>query len=989
MKQLTLFLLLISLKMYGQLPVFHTLSMKDGLPHNTINQFCQDDFGFIWVATDNGLSRYDAHSFKNYTKSTSKGLSNNQVLSLLYINEKEFWVGTASSLDLFNIEDDTFKQYPSKSPYSNYDVPIMRILTLSDSILIIGTNGGGVRGFNRHTKTFFSIVNQEIVKDVGIRIENLFLDKRGQLWIFSHEKGIVVLNPKMDKIVYEFSGYDKYEPFFAFSDAEDIGNNTLLISSYGDGLYKYDITTFQFSKVNYSATSKSTSSLIFDLEQSNGKVYIATDGQGIYTYDIATEKSTHWNKKVNQANVLANNVVRSLFIDKRQNLWAGHYQGGISSKKHTKGLESIPYNPTEKYSLSHSQVSALLNNNDELWIGTDGGKLNILSEGTIKVVDQLCNRDVPEKILSLYKDSRGWIWMGTYLEGVYVYQPKENKFINIEKDWGIELPDRDVRCFYEDIHQEMWIGTHGGGVLILDLKDKSIELLQSHDPNSNLSINFIRAITRDSYGLIWMGTSYGLNCYDPVQKRWRVYLPEDENSTLKNGYINAIHEDTKGRLWIGTGEGLYQYNRNKDSFSVLKKKEGLSSDIIVGVIEDNNQNLWITTDNGLSKVKKDGTIIRFDESDGLIENTFFHGAVAKSPTGEIYLGTVNGLVFFTPENINEQHEKIDVIFTGLKIFNEDISVGKLINDRVVLDKPLLMKEELKFFKKENVLTFSFSAVTYAYSEKVTFEYYLEGFNKYWITLPKGRSITFTNLDQGDYTLRVRVNNMGPSQPSKAIKFKILPPFYETTSFKIIIGVIVLFLFWLFWRLRYIKIKRENEFLEREVELERVKSEQDQIKLEKLQLESEVKEKKAELDLHNTKLMSNTLLMVNKNEMMNQVKSNINNFSDNIENAEVKKEVGGLLKIIDTGFKIEDDWEYFEQHFDQIHKDFFKRAKEKYPDLTLTYLKLMAYLKLELTTKEIATLLNISTRGVEKSRYRLRKKIGLNAGENFKDVLDDI
>lgn len=989
MKQLTLLLLsIMSLTVYGQSPLFQTLSMKNGLPHNTVNEFTQDSLGFIWIATDNGITRYDTHNFKNYVKTgDNKGPLNNQILSLLYQNESECWIGTASSLDLFDLKKETFQHFQFKSSFSGYDTPVNKVLELNDSTLLIGTNGGGIRGFNKRVQKFFNIIDREIEDDLGVNIESIYLDSKGQLWVFSHDKGMKVINKEMDEIVYTFPFETQKQA--VFTDALPISNNQILISSYGDGLFHFNINNFQYKKVEYASSDEEFAPLIFSIVKFKTNIYISTDGGGIFVLDLSTNKIQNWKKKGQQVHALGSNAIRTIFLDKEENIWLGHYQAGISIMKNKKAFNNIPHNPSDNFSLSYSHVSSLLYDDNKLWIGTDGGGLNTFENGKVSFITELDGKKIPNKILSLFKDSRGWIWMGSYLEGLYLYQEKEQKLINLEKDWNIKLPHGDIRCFYEDQDNNIWVGTHGGGILIVNTKTKATEVISASDSMHNLSIDFIRIIRKDSYGLIWVGTSYGLNCYDPIQKKWRNYLPNREINGLRNGFINVIYEDHNSQLWVGTGDGLYLFNRNKDFFSCYSKAHGMSSNIVVGMLEDKENNLWITTDNGLTKINAKREFIQFDESDGLIENTFFHSAVAKSENDEIFLGSVNGLIYFQPSQIVENYNDIGVAFTGIKVFNEEINNREVLNGRQLYNQNFLFVKELEFFKKENVLTFEFASTTYSFSDKVKFEYQLEGFNSNWISVEQGRSITYTNLDQGQYVLKVRVSNMGSHQPVSTISFKILPPFYETFIFKTFLFILIIGLFWLFWRLRYIKIKREKNLLEKEVEIEKIKSEQDQIQLEKIQLESVIKDKKTEIDLNNTKLMSNTLLMVNKNEIMNQVKSNIIHFSDNIVNPEVKDEINELLKIIDTGFKIEDDWDYFEGHFDQIHKDFFKKVKEKYPDLTLPYVKLIAYLKLELTTKEIATLLNISVRGVEKSRYRLRKKLGMDKGTSFHEVLEEL
>lgn len=997
---LFIFVVYLSFSSNAQNITFNKINVQDGLPHSTVNKFIQDSLGFIWVATDDGLARYDNHNFDvfNNTYFNQRGISNSQVLSVLIDSNYDFWVGTANSLELYDRATDNFKSFPVVSEINGYYVPVLCIFQNSESTLLLGTDGGGIRSFNLKEQRFEKLNLNNCNEHYVTSVSDITKDKFGNYWIASRDSGVSVYNSNFTKKLFKYPNKENKITPFRYSKVLPFNDREMILASYGGGLQIVDIEKFDIKELHYCSDDDVQSMQVFDMLLNDNRLYIGTDGGGLYIYDL---NSQNWSRHVHDgsnSSSIGRNVIRTIFLDKEKNLWLGHYQGGISIKKNKKSFKNIPFLPNNKYSLSHSNVAAVFSDDDQVWIGTDGGGINILKNNEIyneqngKIRELVNSKKFPKKVLCIKKDSKERLWMGTYLEGAFIFDKKTKQLNSVEDYLGIKLNNKDIRCIFEDKDGKIWLGTNGGGINIIDLETRENNILKrsSKDSLNTLSIDWVRTITQDSYGFIWIGTSYGLNSYDPVKKRFHQYFSEPDDSTsLLNCFISYVYEDAGRDIWIGTGEGLYRYDRNKNSFKRYTTKDGLASNIISAICEDNNSNLWISTNKGLSKLTQNEELINYQIEDGLLSSSFINNSVSKDVYGTIYWGTINGLVYFKPGEITDTFSQTRAVVSGLKIHNKKLLPGQKYNERVIFNKQLAYVDMITVLKEENVITFDFAALTYSFPEKVVYEYKLEGFNDEWVKKTEGHSVTYTNLKTGSYTLYLKVGNMGEEQPVSKIKIKVLPPYYETWWFRAIIILTILALVVFIIKSRIDKIKREKAFLQKKYEIETIKSEQERANYEKLKLESEIKQQEADMNLKSSQLLSTTLLITNKNEIMNQVKSEINSFSKNIVSDEVKKGVEKLLKTIDSGFKVEDDWLRFEKHFDQVHKDFFKRLKEKHPELSLTYLKLIAYLRLDLSTKEIAALMNISTRGVEKSRYRLRKKLGLGSGDSLSEFISNI
>lgn len=978
---------------------FDFLKVENDLPHSTINDIIQDSIGYIWFATDDGLCYYDNYNFKTYRNSESdtSGLTSNQAYALHLDQNGDVWVGTKQSLGRYDKKKGELTHlYLCNSP-DNELLTIIEIIQDNDSTLLLGTDGGGLREFNMNTKKENQFLPKEFVETVGDRIASLYKDKNGCYWIGTIAKGLFLFKPGKNGTAASLT---PYIPKAEIRSIVSYNNNELLVSSYGLGLFKFNLDTQAYSPFDLPIVNAS-SLRVFDLHLHNGLLYIGTDGDGLLRYNLDSYELVKLKNHGRYTKSVSNNVVKSVYLDKENNLWLGHFRGGVSISRNKNKFNNIKYSPFFKNSLSHSNVTTITKDLEgNTWLGTDGGGLNIIHKGNLynKLNNNLSlffrSKRLPQNILCLYEDNNENIWVGTYLDGLFIYFPKQKQLRPFKEVYPeLELTNNDIRCITQDSKGKIWIGTNGGGVNIIDPKNKTLKVLRRYGEKAenSLTLDWITTIYEDGYGFVWIGTSYGVSVYDPVKDITRKYQHNKlDTNAISGNFINSIAEDVNNEIWIGTSYGLNKYNRKTDNFISYSVKDGLPSNIINAITDTKDGNLWISTNNGLSKYNI-GTKVytNYNITDGLAGNSFLNAAYYNDNNEVLYFGAVDGLTFFKTKEIQNINYKIPVILSDLKIFNISITNKTEFNKRKILENDINFTNSIKLLQRENVVTIDFAALSYSYSDKIEYEFRLLGFSDIWSNNSTNNSVTYTNLESGTYTFQVRVGNIGKDQPVKSLEITVLPPFYQTWGFRLSIAFLIILLAFLFIKQRLKNITHQRDLLKQKFELERLNAEKERINLQSKIQETEIRFKQDEMNYKNSQLVSTTMLLTHKNEKMNHIKNKISSFSRDVANKELKGNLKLLIDEINSEFKVEEDWKRFEEHFNDVHKDFIKRLKTKYPDLSITYLKLSAYLKLDLSSKEIASLMNITQRGVEKARSRLRKKMNLEPKESLTTFIAQI
>jgi len=876
-KNLVIFFTFLTVLGFSQLDEirFERLSIKHGLSQVCVNSILQDSKGFMWFGTQDGLNKYDGYSFKVYKPvSGEKSTLSNNIVKVIYEDkEGNIWIGTAGGgLNVFNPNDESFKSYLydpfDQKTLSNNDV--YAIYEDKDSVLWIGTYGGGLNRFNKESNTFTRFQhNENVIGSIsGNLIRAITEDKNGNLWIGIDEGGINMY----DKTKQRFIHYSN-DPTSPNSLCNDVvmslhvdNDNIMWIGTYGGGLTRFDIEKKNFTCFRNDPNDRNSlsSNIVWTTyEDNNGNLWIGTRYGGISILNKETGKFYNYkNNPTNHYSLSGNNIL-SIMQDESGLFWLGTESGGVNyfdANKKPFGL--IRYEQYNKNSLSNNNVFSIFEDSkNRLWVGTRGGGLNIinLKTGTNRIIKTNAeeNYDI-NSIISFTVDKLGNKWVGTDGSGFYQYREGQGivqnfKFDPKEKN---SLSNNAVSALHADKDNILWIGTYGGGLNKYDiLKNRFRNYKIDH---KNFMRNVVLCIFEDSKGVLWVGTQgRGLVRLDKQTDRYVYFENEIGNSySISNNVVHAIHEDSDGVLWIGTGGGgLNKFDRESGRFKKYGTEQNLANEYILGILEDDHGDIWVSTYNGIAKFDVDKEeFYNYYEEDGLQGNIFNERSFCKNDKGIFYFGGKNGISYFHPDSISLSKYTPDAVITDLKIFNQSVKPKKMIEGFVVLDKPITETNKIDLSYKHAVFSFEFSSLHFSNPERNRFSYKMHPFEKEWNeTDARKRFATYTNLPGGDYVFMVKASNSDGVFSEKVTKLSIsiIPPFYKTSWFYSIVIIFTLISIYIFIKARESQLIRDKNRLEEQV---RDRTQEINQQKEELQLQSEL------LAKNNDELTRNNLLI---------------------------------------------------------------------------------------------------------------------------------
>lgn len=808
---------------------FSHLSVAEGLSQSGVRAILQDKTGFMWFGTQDGLNRYDGYQFTVYRNQPGNPntLSNNYITALCEDKAGNIWIGTrGGGLNKFDpvLQKYTVYRHNPQSPDSTNNVGgnnISVILLDQTNNLWIGTKDGGLTHYNVDEDRF-TIYRPEKNNPnslSGLDVTAIFQDKDGKLWIGTQNAGL----NKFDPIKKEFTLFQHQENnpnslsknsvWSIYQDDQEM----LWIGTYEGGLNKLDLKTNTFTTYladpnNPNSISHNTISVI--RADRRGVLWIGTYGGGLCRYD--TKTFTSYIPDPNSTTSLSAKVVYSIYEDRTGNIWIGTYNGGINKyNPNIKPFTTYRNNPNNPNSLSYNDVQAIYQDSKGfLWIGTYGGGLNCYDPGkknftTYRYNATTKNALTNDQIRAISGDKAGNIWIGTFGGGLNRYNPETKSFTAYHNN--PKLPNSLSQDFiwstYVDSEGTLWIGTRDNGLNRYNPQTDDFTVYRHNDKLSNsLSHNWIYKIYQDSSNFMWIGTyGGGLNKFDPKTETFTTYRNNpDKNNSLSSNLVLSIYQDKEGTLWIGTASGLNKFEPQTQTFQVIREKDGLPNDTIYGILEDDNNNLWLSTNNGICKFNpKTRKFRKYDLSDGLQSNEF-NAACYKSKNGEMFFGGINGLNRFFPDKIVDNPNIPSIVITEFKIFDKPF--------------PIAEKKTLSLSYHENFFSFEFAALDYSAPEKNQYAYQMEGVSKAWVYSGHRRYVSYTNLDAGEYTFKVKgSNNDGIwNENATTIKITIIPPIWKTWWAYLLYIVLIVGSSISIVQYRLLVLKRQNALLEAKV-----------------------------------------------------------------------------------------------------------------------------------------------------------------------------
>lgn len=826
-----LFLLFFSVSAFAQISEFkvNNLSTDDGLPTDNILYIFQDSYGFLWMGSYEGLIRWDGYDYKryDYDQSDSSSLSGNIVYTIHEDSKRRLWIGTIDGLSLYDrlkdefirchigkettkipvndIQEDSQHQLWLGTSYGlckyNYDAAtaewfvhdpknenslshdvIFRMSIDSHDNLWIGTFEGGVNKFDPDTKTFTHFLHEQHNPSTicSNKIKSLVVDHQDHVWVGSYDKGVTLLdnNGKVLRHYRDFEGNIRRSngPGDISCLYED-KNHTMWVGIKGQVLHykEKDSDHFMpFRNTPYKRPGLDCVSVAAISEDSFGNLWFASQSHGLFKTNIHKNVFRHFYKGKMSDNSLSHNVVTSMHEDR----------------------------------------------NGDIWIGTDGGGLNLFQPDenkftTFTTEDGLSS----DAILDIQEDKDGNLWLATWSGGVMRFDPRTRKAQSFLHD-----PANPNSIILNNVKSLLandtliWIGTHGEGLSVYDVRNNRFI---NHNNNTVFPFNlkepaWINHLFIDSRRRMWVSTYGGLFLYENGKRSH--FTPSADPMSISSDFVNMVAEDHQGRIWvISESGGLDLYDEKRHGFIRYNEKYPLPA-TIKAITFDQNGIMWLTSNEGITRLDVDtGKSERYDQTDGLQGNSFFHKAVLASADGRLYFGGPNGINAFHPDTLDARKTDFDfaLYLSDLSIYNTVQSPG---HENSPLKKVLSFTDTLILNPEQSTFSIGFAALNFYSPSKTQYAYKLEGLHDEWINTGFENKVFFTRLDHGTYSFRVRYTDLEGNwhESAKHLHIVILPSWWQTWWFKLLVlaGIASLTIGLFYYRLS--SIKRQNKLLEAEV-----------------------------------------------------------------------------------------------------------------------------------------------------------------------------
>ncbi len=819
----TLIYFLVSLFGYSQNIKFKRVSIEEGLSAVTVNVIYQDSQDFIWIGTQDGLNRFDGYHFKSFKNDPSNPncISSNDVECILEDKKGTIYFGSnGGGLSIYNKYNETFTNLRSGLSSNSLSNNVIRdIIELNENELLI-SSANGINLFNKSSKTFKQLFYKSSEEEIGFT--KFFKDSYGHIWVGSDANYIFEYDIKSSKLI-------NYELPTRFLEVDKLNNNvsirrkviynftqkqnTLICGSDG-GLLFFDIEKKSFNNVfSFDEKNRYNNRIkcFVNIPDAN-KLMFGTWG-GLVKLNLSNYSYTIEQKSETSINSLSSDKISSVLKDKQGNLWIGTEENGLNI--YFNSLNKFPlYNKSN--GLENDFVYSIYQlNNKNILVGTEDGLYNLNPRtNDVSNYNALLKKHSINTVLSLLEDNKGNIWIGSYGQGIIVYNSstkKETKLL-ADKNFG-----GTVMKMIQDKAGVIWVATYKDGLYSINPNTYAIRRYTTEQGLSSNNIYFVYENKDDN--TLMLGTDGGglciLNFVTSVEKPLvTVFKHIDNRNSISSNSINSIYKDENGLFWIATSNGLNKFDLKKKNFAVYTKKDGLPNSYIYDVIPDKDKNLWLPSNFGLTKFNpntknENGSAFKnYNTNDGLQAREFNQGASFLCKDGKILVGGIAGLNYFDPMIIKESKITPKSYIYSYSRQGKDIKT----------DTSVIYKHKLELTYKENYFTFELVALDFVSTEKTKFMYYLEGYDKDWSSPTSVRFVSYTELPGGEYTFKVKATNSDGvwNETPTEIKIKVIPPWWKTTWFYIIAGLGAIASIVGFIRYRTNIIKKENKILENKV-----------------------------------------------------------------------------------------------------------------------------------------------------------------------------
>ncbi|MCC7231723.1 MAG: hypothetical protein IT242_02170 [Bacteroidia bacterium] len=810
---------------------FSRITEEQGLSQAKVYVTYQDSQGFIWFGTEDGLNKYDGYTFQVYKfdPSNSKSLSNNIVRSIFEDSKNNLWIGTDNGLNIYNRSNGTFERFVNNpaNPSSLSNNIISAIAEDKNGTVWFGTSNG-LNAFDRNSGKFTVFTNNPSDPSTlsSNTISSLVYDPSGVLWVGTAAAGLNAFDPQSKRCTRY-----RHVPGNNVSLSEDevtvlsldlTGN--LWAGTVNGGVNVLNQASGTFA--HYTMENGLTSNSVFSVcEDHSGIVWIGTMGGGLHALDRSLGKIFVYVNDPKNLESLSNNKIWNIFEDNALTLWFATSDGVTYFNRTVNKFITYPVSGSADPAANNSVFSIYEDAQGYAWTGVLGGGINVFSRKEGRFVNDrfpILQNPVLKfnNVFSVIVDRNGMIWAGT-TDGLITFDRNGGNITQYRNNPSdpSSISNNYIRSIFEDAAGHIWVGTHGGGLNLFDKQTGKFRVFRNNPADSTtLSNDVVMDVIQDPGGKLWVATyGGGLNHLDPATGKCTVYRNIlDDDKSISSNYIHCLLLDKSGKLWAGTyGGGVNVRDAEHGSFSHYTENDGLPNNIVNGILEDRKNNMWISTNSGVCRLKPgpasemSSNNRTYGQQDGL-QNKFNENACFDGKDGWMYFGGTKGLNVFHPDSINDNTVVPPLVITRFLLFEKPSKMDTLITS----------KRSLKLNYKQNFFSFEFSALNYLFPEKNRYAYKMEGLDDEWIYCGSRRHAAFTNIDPGHYVFKLKAcNNDGVwNETGIDIDIVITPPFWKTWWFTALAALTITLLIFAYIRIRTNTLVKQNIVLEEKVNL---------------------------------------------------------------------------------------------------------------------------------------------------------------------------
>jgi len=816
-----------STRLLPQKMEFTHLSTKDELGSGNIKAILQDRTGFIWIASPQGLFRFDGYHFLP--------VSDTKVEAICLDKNDNLWIWN---------DDGLFRYDPVSRTLAAQQVPasiqnwlIQDIYEDSNGILWFISLKFGICRYDPGSAEFRILErnSEDLGEFSGTKIACLAEDSQHRMWFGTFGAGLILYDPITRKSTrYQIDLLERSKIRTILIDP----GGTLWIATYEDGLIRFNPSTGLGRRVTlYHDSPDEASRLCIDCLHRDqfGNIWVGTANAGLFIFSPESNTPIHIRHNPLEPNSLSDDAITTIYLDQMQNLWIGTINQGINIFRFRENFNR--YGSEDGLSDSHI-TSICPDGQGSIWIGTKFDGLNQfnLRDKTFRYYshdDQNLHSVSHDRIQDIFKDSREQFWIGTRT-GLDQFDAENGNFVHyqIYDDFYPKHPFLRITSILQKDERNLWIGTNNG----LFQFDMQTHRYTGYDPSAIIEDDpspfGIIKMAINHEGILWLGVSnYGIVQFDPGTETFRKLPLEDDIPRLKRMLVTSIWIDDEQNLWIGTGrDGLIYYNTANNNVRVFTDEDGLPGQKIGGILQDRKGFIWINTDKGLSKIDpknlemsnfrfRDKALTYLKEelqganyywNGDTLETTNVHlsgynyGCYCIDENGYLYFGSYSGFIRFHPDSIALNASSPNLVITDFKILGEEIH----------LDQPIYDLKNITLTYRDNYFSVEFSLLDFLPTDQKRYFYMIQGLDKDWISCGNQNYVSYANIAPGNYTLRVKGYNdyqdLG-SSGELAVQLQITPPYWQTGWFKIVSSLlaitVIAFLIW--WRIATIQWQKQR------------------------------------------------------------------------------------------------------------------------------------------------------------------------------------